>query len=170
MLKQIMQKLAGIMMLLYALATLLLPYVHDRFEPIGSDPGEKIIPDFAFLVQLIALACSDLFLIPLVFAVMMLIGGILALKKPCVPVLIADGILCICAYCYAGYLYRNSGAIFSELSGVIGNVFPLNRAVFSIGFWAAALCTVIALIGCICGLIGRKKQETDQPTEGESSC
>ncbi len=97
MLKQIMQKLAGIMMLLYALATLLLPYVHDQFEPIGPDPGEKIIPDFAFLVQLIALACSDLFLIPLVFAVMM-------------------------------------------------------------------------LIGCIFGLIGRKKQETDQPTEGESSC
>lgn len=118
MMKQKSQKLAGIMMLLYALATLLLPYVHDKFVPIGLDPGEKIIPDFALLVQLIALACSDLFLIPLVFAVMMLIGGILALKKPCVPVLIADGVLCICAYCYAGYLYRHSGAIFSELSGI----------------------------------------------------
>ena len=160
-----MQKLTGIMMLLYAPALLLLPYVQSWYS--GAIPGVSQIPEFVSLIKLAVLTGSDLFRIPIVSVLPMLFGGILALKKPCVPVLLADGILCICAYCYAGYLYRNSGAIFSELSGVIGNVFPLNRAVFSIGFWAAALCTVIALIGCICGLIGRKKQETAQPTEGE---
>lgn len=167
MMKQKSQKLAGITMLLYALASLLLPYVHDKFVPIGLGPGEKIIPDFALLLQLVALACSYLFLIPLIFAVLMLIGGILTLKKPCVPVLLADGILCICARLYAGYLYQHNGAIFSELSGVIGNVFPLNRAGFSIGFCAAALFADIALIGCICGLIGRKTRVQDHQTEGE---
>lgn len=160
-----MQKLTGIMMLLYAPALLLLPYVQSWYS--GAIPGVSQIPEFVSLIKLAVLTGSDLFRIPIVSVLPMLFGGILALKKPCVPVLLADGILCICAYCYAGYLYRNSGAIFSELSGVIGNVFPLNRAVFSIGFWAAALCTVIALIGCIFGLIGRKKQETAQPTEGE---
>ncbi len=50
-------------------------------------------------------------------------------------------------------------------------IFGLFKSIqFSFGFWAAVLCIVIALIGCICSLIGWKKQEPDQPTEGESSC
>ena len=97
----------------------------------------------------------------------MLFGGILALKKPCVPVLLADGILCICARLYAGYLNQHRGAIFSEFTVFLENSFDVENAGFSFGFWAAVLCTDIALIGCIFGLIGRKKQETAQQTEGE---
>ena len=163
-----MQKLTGIMMLLYAPALLLLPYVQSWYS--GAIPGVSQIPEFVSLIKLAVLTGSDLFRIPIVSVLPMLFGGILALKKPCVPVLLADGILCICARLYAGYLNQHRGAIFSEFTVFLENSFDVEKADFSFGFWAAVLCTDIALIGCIFGLIGWKKQEPDQQTEGESSC
>ena len=156
--------LAGVMSLLASAAAILLPSLHGKYWDIYLE-NYNWTYDFVWLDDITIETNLILFRILLGAAVCLLIAGVLVIWRPNLLTLTADGLICAGSLGVSGMLFLDQGAIYSELS-VCFNMYDIW---FSYGYWIVAVCTGIALICCLRGVLSRSEAASAGPEKGEQT-